>query len=306
MSNAPLFRDPVYDGAADPVLVWNHEAHEWWMVYTNRRATAPGAGVAWVHGTDLGVASSSDGGRTWVYRGTLTGLDVEWGRNTFWAPEILWDGGRYHMYVSYLRGVRTDWSGSARILHYTSPDLRAWQFEAPLELDSDRVIDACVYQLPDGRFRMWYKDEQRGSHTYAADSDDLYRWRPIGAAVAHRPHEGPNVFALGGHYWMIVDEWRGQGVLRSSDLEHWEHQGLILDTPGSRPDDGTIGLHADVVVQDDTGYVFYFTHPDRGEAGDDATYASRRSSIQVASMRVVDGILRCDRDEPVDLKLAPA
>jgi hypothetical protein len=210
------------------------------------------------------------------------------------------------MYVSYLRGVRTDWSGSARILHYTSPDLRAWQFEAPLELDSDRVIDACVYQLPDGRFRMWYKDEQRGSHTYAADSDDLYSWRPIGAAVAHRPHEGPNVFALGGHYWMIVDEWRGQGVLRSSDLEHWEHQGLILDTPGSRPDDGTIGLHADVVVQDDTGYVFYFTHPDRGEAGDDGTYASRRSSIQVASMRVVDGILRCDRDEPVDLKLAPA
>jgi hypothetical protein len=95
-------------------------------------------------------------------------------------------------------------------------------------------------------------------------------------------------------------------VLRSSDLEHWEHQGLILDTPGSRPDDGTIGLHADVVVQDDTGYVFYFTHPDRGEAGDDGTYASRRSSIQVASMRVMDGILRCDRDEPVDLKLAPA
>ncbi len=35
---APLFRDPVYDGAADPVLVWNPDRCVWWMFYTQRRA----------------------------------------------------------------------------------------------------------------------------------------------------------------------------------------------------------------------------------------------------------------------------
>lgn len=86
---APLFRDPIFDGAADPVVVWNREAQEWWMIYTNRRATAEGEKFAWVHGTDLGVASSRDGGSSWLYRGTLQGLDIEWGRNTFWARRFI-------------------------------------------------------------------------------------------------------------------------------------------------------------------------------------------------------------------------
>ena len=58
---SPLYRDPIYDGAADPVVIWNREAKEWWMIYTNRRATAEDRRFAWVHGTDLGVASSKDG-----------------------------------------------------------------------------------------------------------------------------------------------------------------------------------------------------------------------------------------------------
>jgi len=37
---APLFRDPVHDGAADPTLVWNRQEKCWWMLYTNRRADA--------------------------------------------------------------------------------------------------------------------------------------------------------------------------------------------------------------------------------------------------------------------------
>lgn len=300
---APLFRDPIHDGAADPTVIWNRQTREWWMVYTNRRADSNLPGVSWVHGTELGVASSADGGRTWTYRGTLGGLEFEWGTNTFWAPEILWHAGTYHMYVSYLRGMPDTWSGSAQILHYTSLNLQDWHLQGPLALDSDRVIDACVYPLPTGGYRMWFKDEEHGSHTYAADSDDLYDWHPIGPAVTHRPHEGPNVFELGGWYWMLVDEWRGQGVLRSADLQHWEHRGLILDAPGTRPDDGTIGLHADVIVREDTGYVFYFTHPDRTAAGDDGSYPSRRSSIQVALIRVTDGELRCDRDEPVTVSL---
>ncbi|CAN7389007.1 glycosyl hydrolase [Paenibacillus sp. LjRoot153] len=304
---APLFRDPIYDGAADPVLVWNRQMKEWWMIYTNRRATAEGSNVAWVHGTDLGVASSKDGGQTWVYRGILPGLDIEWGRNTFWAPEIIWHDGLYHMYVSYIQGVPDRWAGNlSQMLYYTSPDLLTWTFRSPVQLSSNRVIDACIYRMPDGRFRMWYKDESNGSVTYAADSMNLSDWTVVGPILTHQAHEGPNVFWFKGHYWMIIDEWRGQAVYRSDDLEAWERNGLILDQPGSREDDNTIGLHADVVVQDEQAYIFYFTHPSRTEDSSAvSSYLNQRSSIQVAQLDVIDGVLVCDRNQPFELNLQP-
>ena len=56
------YRDPMYDGATDPVVVRCRESGEWWMFYTQRRASAPGPGVAWVHGTDIGVAVSTEKG----------------------------------------------------------------------------------------------------------------------------------------------------------------------------------------------------------------------------------------------------
>jgi hypothetical protein len=305
---APLFRDPIYDGAADPILIWNRQTKEWWMVYTNRRANVEGNGVGWIHGTDLGVAVSSDGGSSWLYRGILEGLNFEWGRNTFWAPEIIYHEGIYHMYVSYIRGVPDHWPGHNRnIVHYTSVDLLEWTFCSVLPLSSDRVIDACVHQMPDGCFRMWYKDEANQSYTYAADSSDLYKWKAIGPIITGRPHEGPNVFHYKGAYWMIVDEWRGQGVYQSGDLEHWERNGLILDKPGIREDDRVIGLHADVVVQGDEAFIFYFTHPERREADGhnepERTYRERRTSIQVAKLDVRDGVLDCDRDDPFELRL---
>src|SRR5262245_66013302 len=67
-----LFRDPVYDGAADPTVIWNQAEKKWFMFYTNRRANLTNGvdGVTWVHGTKIGIAESSDGGATWKYRGT--------------------------------------------------------------------------------------------------------------------------------------------------------------------------------------------------------------------------------------------
>ena len=74
----PLFRDPVYDGAADPVVIWNPQKQAWWMFYTNRRANIPGlSGVAWVHGTRIGIAESTDGGAKWSYAGTITPQDKD-------------------------------------------------------------------------------------------------------------------------------------------------------------------------------------------------------------------------------------
>ena len=43
---APLYRDPVYDGAADPTVVYNKEKKEWWMFYSQRRANQQTANVA--------------------------------------------------------------------------------------------------------------------------------------------------------------------------------------------------------------------------------------------------------------------
>ncbi len=271
------------------------------MIYTNRRATAEDRGFAWVHGTDLGVASSKDG-TDWVYRGTLPGLEIEWGRNTFWAPELYWHEGIYHMYVTYIQGVPEDWVGKADMLHYTSPDLLNWTFQSRLDISETNIIDACIYRLPSGLFRMWFKED---NNTYAADSKDLYHWERVGLIIGGRGHEGPNVFRFKDYYWLIVDEWRGQGVYRSDDLINWERNGLILDQPGTREEDGTIGLHADVVCSGDEAYIFYFTHPERLTGQEPPSYGTRRSSIQAAQLDVVDGKLVCDRDRPFELKLMP-
>ncbi len=305
----PLFRDPIHDGAADPTVIWNREAGEWWMFYTNRRVLAPPMDdVSWVHGTDIGIASSEDGGATWVYRGITQGLETGWGRNTFWAPEVVDDGHVFHMYVSVIEGVPKQWAGHTKeIRHYTSENLANWNYESTLDLNSHDVIDACVFPLPDGGWRMWFKDSARGAHTYTAESPDLYSWTATGPAVHNQPHEGPNVFALGGSYWMLTDEWAGLRVHRSNDLRTWEIQDRLLDTSGVGPDDGGNGLHADVVVVGEDAFVFYFTHPGRvpDEPIRDTLYAHRRTSIQVARAHVVDGRLACDRDEVLKAPILP-
>ncbi|MEH3075681.1 MAG: hypothetical protein PGN11_03240 [Quadrisphaera sp.] len=297
----PLFRDPVWDGASDPTLIWNRAERTWWMFYTARRATsALSDDVAWVHGSDIGMATSADGGATWVYRGTARGLATSPGRHTYWAPEVIDDGSTYHMYLTCIDGVPSTWEGHPRtIRHYTSDDLWHWRYESDLVLSSDRVIDACVHGLPGGGYRLWYKDEAHGSHTYAADSDDLHHWRVLGPAVTVSEHEGPNVFELGGYYWMIVDEWNGQRVLRSNDLTTWREQGRLLQDSGAGDDDVGPGYHADVVVAGEEAYVFYFTHPQRPPSAghEERSHESRRSSLQVARVRVHDDTLLCDRDE---------
>lgn len=321
---APLYSDPAHGAPTDPVVLRGPDGSDglerWWMFYTQRRSQAQGPGVTWVHGTDIGVATSSDGGLTWQYRGVVDGIDPFAGRNTLWAPEVIAAEGRFHMFVSYIQGVPDRWEGHERhILHHVSDDLVSWEYLGVVPLSSDLVIDACVHPLPGGGYRMWFKDEDAGSSTWAADSPDLVTWGPPRPVIDGFPHEGVNVFALGGAYWMIVDEWHGQGVYRSADMEVWERDGLILDTPGSRPWDSTFGHHADVVVGRDpqgaeVGWLFYFTHrvqpsSEEGRALEAARKAggpvpgTRITDVHVAEARVIAGHLVCDRDAPLRLDL---
>jgi hypothetical protein len=295
--DAPLFRDPIFDGASDPTVIYNADTSEWWMFYTARRANVSTPGVGWVHGSDIGIATSTNGGRSWLYRGTAEGLAFEPGRNTYWAPEVIEDRGTFHMYVSFVRGVPSVFSGERHILHYRSKDLWNWRLVARLDLSSDRVIDACVWPLPDGStWRMWFKDEADGSHIYAADSHDLSAWKVMGRAFASGGQEGPNVFRFAGSYWMITAPNRGGGmpVYRSDDLQTWTQQpNLILSAPGHRPEDGTFGNHGVLLAQGDSAFIAYFTQ------------FGQVSRIQAAPLAVVDGQLAADRDTPFAMDWKP-
>jgi hypothetical protein len=311
----PLYRDPVCDGAADPVVVWNPHVGRWWMFYTNRRANQPGlSGVAWVHGCRIGIAESTDGA-VWTYLGTA---DIELppalggAEPTHWAPEIVTaPDGTHHLFLTVVPGVFEDWKHPRTIVHLTSPDLRHWDHAQPLALGSDRVIDACVHARPGGGWRMWYNNERAGKATWYADSPDLVTWTDRGPCpdVGTRPGEGPFVFRWKGRYWMLIDVWKGLAVFRSADLERWTPQmGDLLANPGRGRDDGVNGGHAGVVVSGDRAFLFYFTHP--GRAGtirptDKDSLELRRSSIQVVELREKDGQLSCDRDTPTHVLLQP-
>ncbi|ACT01664.1 glycosyl hydrolase [Paenibacillus sp. JDR-2] len=309
---APLFRDPIHDGAADPTVIWNHDEQCWWLAYTNRRANVDAQAVSWCYGLDIGLASTPDEGRTWVYRGIMQGLEFEKGRNTFWAPEVISVDGVYHMYVTYIRGVRSMFEGPSQIAHYTSGNLFDWEFHSIADL-GDRVIDACVHQLPSGNWRMWFRrDTGDGIYTFAADSQDLYHWQEKGPVITDCNHEGPNVFAFLDSYWMVTDPWDGLAVYRSDDLDNWKRQSNnILRGRGTRKEDGAKGGHPDVIVQGDEAFIFYFTHPERDEEyykigytlEDMEPYKYRRTSIQVARLSIVDEELVCQRDEPFDFHL---
>ena len=301
----PLYADPIYDGAADPVIIWNKKKKRWWMFYTNRRATIEDTtGVKWVHGTRIGIAESKDG-RTWKYKDTANINYRPYVDYTFWAPDVIEHNGTYHMYLTYVPGIFSDWKHPRNIVHLTSKDLVNWKYESKLALVNDKVIDAAVYKMPDGTWRMWYNNEMDGKSIWYADSKDLYNWTDKGKAIAARG-EGPKVFNWKGSYWMIVDVWKGMDIYQSADLQNWKRQATrILETGGSGKDDSAIGGHCDVLVNDDKAYVFYFTQPGRTTVNPApaSSVTARRSVIQLAELKYENGELTCDRNKPVFINL---
>ncbi|MBE6883872.1 MAG: glycosyl hydrolase [Ruminococcaceae bacterium] len=290
----PLYRDPVYDGAADPMIIRKESDGKFYMFYTQRRANQQVEGVSFAYGTKIGVAESEDGSY-WYYRGALD-LDFEFGHNTYWAPEIVYEPETttYHMYVSYIRGIHITWKGKATIEHYTSKDLFYWTRVGSLEFGSSRIIDPAIFRLPNGIWRMWYKDENQNSATCYADSCDLHNWEYRGIAAGDSRQEGPNVFEFYGKYWLISDVWDGLAVYSSNDLEHFTRQdGNILRSDPRTPDVGH-GAHADVFTHQGRAFIVYFNHPHQ--------FTNHTISVvYLAELKLEDGKLTCDPNAPLDV-----
>lgn len=313
----PLYRDPVFDGAADPSIIFNRAEKKWWMFYTNRRANVAGlTNVSWVHGTPIGIAESVDGA-TWAYRGTVNFPGDIPGTSavetaTYWAPAVLEHKGTYHMYLTIVPGIFEDWNHPRTIVHLTSRDLISWQYQSTLPLVNNKVIDATVLQLADGRWRLWYNNELAGKKTFYADSDDLYHWQDQGSAnLPNERGEAPLVFFWQDHYWLINDLLgnNGLGVYKSTDALNWQRQPQdLLAIPGTGVDDQNAGHHPEVIVSGERAFLYYFVHPGvNAETVYDQTPALdvKRSSIQVVELQLKNGWLAAERDLPTYVKLLP-
>jgi len=151
---------------------------------------------------------------------------------------------------------------------------------------------------------IWNKNEKDSKSIYYADSPDLYNWQDKGKAVGDRSGEGPNVFKWKNKYWMLVDNWAGMGLYHSVDLLNWTRQTeRILEKPGTGPEDGTMGGHAQVVVNGDRAFVINFLHQGRTKSPSVDPVDSRRSLIQIAELEYQNGNITCNRDKPVYIKL---
>ena len=300
----PLFDDPVFHGAADPVILFNHQQKKWWMFYTNRRASIEDSTVQWVHGTRIGIAESRDG-RKWKYLDTCNIKFRPDPGYTHWAPDIIAENDTYHMYLTYVPGTFTDWNHPRVIVHLTSKDLRNWDYQSTLPLVNEKVIDASVFKINDTLYRLWYNNEKDGKSIWYADSRDLYHWQDKGRAIKARG-EGPKVFYWKQQYFMIVDAWKGMEIYSSNDLLNWVKQPeRILELPGKGKDDQAMGGHCEVLVQDERAWVFYFTHPGRRKdaPAPRGSFDDKRSVIQVAELEYANGSITSDRSRPVYLQL---
>lgn len=302
-ATAPLYRDPVFDGAADPTVIWNNDKNQWHMFYTQRRANISKLkGVEYCYGTAIGIATSKNNGVTWEYSGVVNLPQPDDGLNTFWAPQVIYDSSskKYHMFVTYIKGVYIEWGGQPDIFHYESYNMQDWSFVK--SIGTQGCIDSYVFQLDNGQWKMWYKDQKRGSLTFTATSDDLINWvHSDKNEVGDNPHEGPIIFKWNEKFWMITDMWKGLDIYSSTDAENWEYNNTILKKPSSRPDDNVNGRHADIIISKGRAFIIYFTHPGRINHQNkelyEESYRYRRSSIQTAALEFDNGKIVCNRNK---------
>jgi hypothetical protein len=301
----PFFRDPVYDGAADPEIVWNRHAREWWIFYTGRRAKMEG-GMTYA-GCAIGVAASRDW-KNWRHLGycKFDGMGgVADSQDTFWAPGIVFDGEKYHMFVVFKKGRPIPWNGEPSIVHYVAPAnnlLNGWEKVAVVETPK-RCIDAGLCKVGE-EWHMWLK---HGGKVHLMTSADLYSWidrgKVTGTVNEQRGIEGPYVFFWKERYWMLTDPHNGIQVYVSKDADQWEKAGTVLEGPGERPLDLTRGRHPSAAVVGDRVFVFYHVEPyrpypplHRNLPAGQKSIKQKLSVLQAAELTYENGKLSCNRN----------
>jgi hypothetical protein len=253
----PFYRDPLWDGAHDPELVFHRTEGCYWLLYLQNRYNSPLANQARDGSTstltDFGLASTPDRGKSWIYRGVATGLDVpasvrserlppsgtqQYGGATWWRPAVTFANGTYHgFFVYWEAGHDESWD----IIQYTSADLKHWNFSQVLRRRSF-FYDSDVLKLGDGRFILlstwWYaaKNHVNYSRPLPLQSRDLKRWEectsPDFSAIDEGPHTSWNDASIRwrGYAWINWDGANGvhsstgrRNMMRSSDGGmHWE------------------------------------------------------------------------------------
>jgi len=66
--SSPLYKDPIFNGPADPMVIRKESDGKFYMFYTQRRANQQVDYVSYCYGTAIGVAESTNGAQ-WLYRG---------------------------------------------------------------------------------------------------------------------------------------------------------------------------------------------------------------------------------------------
>lgn len=300
---APLFRDPVTAGAADPSVVWHAKEKAWYIFYTQRRANQELTnGESWHMGTKIGTAKSTDHGRSWSYVGTAQGMSRGLKDETFWAPHVFEDNGTYHMFVTFIPKVVKSAKGQPELSHYTSQDLITWKFSDTVDVKSDDIIDPGVVKLRDGRWLMVFRDCRKENRTAKVVSTDLKNWTRLEELTGDCHHEAPVVLFWKNKFWLFIDEWKGIVVYESDDGIKYTRNNLILDKAGKRADDGYLGSHPGVALAGDRAFIFYHCHAGKtigveASAQDQKKLEFKRSSLQVAELEFKDGKIVCDRDK---------
>jgi Glycosyl hydrolases family 43 len=300
---APLFRDPVTNGAADPSVVWHAKEKAWYIYYTQRRANAElPAHESWYMGTKIAMAKSTDQGRTWSHVGSPQGLTRGLKEETFWAPHVFEDNGTYHMFVTYIPKVLKTAKGQPEICHFTSRDLITWEYSNTADVKSDDIIDPAVVKLRDGRWLLLFRDCRKENRTAKAISKDLKNWERLDELTGDTHHEAPVVLFWKNKFWLFIDVWKGISVYSSDDGINYSHNSLILDKAGKREDDGYWGSHPGVAIAGDRAFIFYHVHAGRRIgvdtlALDQKSLEHKRTSLQVAELELKDGKIVCDRDK---------
>lgn len=106
---------------------------------------------------------------------------------------------------------------------------------------------------------------------------------------------------------LYADPHDGLAVSRSSDAITWEQKSRILKEHGTGPRDATLARHPSVAVLDNRAFIFYHVEPDRPyptPPAEKRTIKQKLSFLQIAELKIQNGELVCDRDQPVQIEAA--